>query len=221
MTGRSLPTNRAGKRVLKPCLFSLCLALVLSLKLSSQKKKKKKFGAGHLPSLQNNVALPAVAASTRAACHRCNIARSCSVVSPPAIVAAAVELYTSDFRRTSVQLPSDVRPASLLTSSSCIRHVSLLMSSPCIPADVIILRLAGVIHLPSCAMLSCRLDVLRPRPAALTSYMIPYCSLAFYTLWSCILWSCGLVSCSLSYCIMPYYCPAIREIQTIHCVRIL
>jgi hypothetical protein len=54
-----LPTNRAGKQVSKPCLFSLCLALVLSLKLSS--KKNKNFGF---------VALPAVAVSTRAACHR-------------------------------------------------------------------------------------------------------------------------------------------------------
>ncbi len=36
------PTNRAGKQVSKPCLFSLCLALVLSLKLSTKKKKQKK-----------------------------------------------------------------------------------------------------------------------------------------------------------------------------------
>ncbi len=156
---------------------------------------------------------------------------------PPAIVAAAVELYTSDvglsfnFRRTfvgfssdfrwtsvgfssdfrqasvqlsSVELPSDVRLASLLTSSSCVQPASLLTSSPCVqpaslltslpcvPVDVIVLCHAGVIHLPSCALLSCRLDVLRPRPAALTSYVIPYCNLAFYTLWSCILWSCVL-----------------------------
>ncbi len=41
LTGRSLPTNKAGKQVSKPCLFSLCLTLVLSLKLASKNKNKK------------------------------------------------------------------------------------------------------------------------------------------------------------------------------------
>jgi hypothetical protein len=80
---------------------------------------------------------------------------------------------------------SYVLPASLLTSSSYVRPASssyvrpasLLTSSPYVPADVIVLRLvcvivdviilrhACVIHMPSCALLSCRLDVLHPRPA--------------------------------------------------------
>jgi hypothetical protein len=60
--------------------------------------------------------------------HRCSVARSCSVAPPPAIAAAAAELYTFDVSRTfvgrtstnfrplnfrpqtSVQLSSDFRP---------------------------------------------------------------------------------------------------------------
>jgi len=57
------PTNRAGKQVSKPCLFSLCLAFVLSLKQSSKKKKKNK-NYGCLPSLQSSVGPPAFATST-------------------------------------------------------------------------------------------------------------------------------------------------------------
>jgi hypothetical protein len=97
----------------------------------------------------------------------------------------------------------------------------IVLRHECVIANVIILRPAGVIHMTSYALLSCWLDVMRTRPAALTSYVISYCSLAFYTLWSCILWSFGLVSCSLFCCILPYYYLAIKEIQTIHCVRIL
>ncbi len=54
------PTNRAGKQVSKPCLFSLCLALVFSLKLSSKKKTKKQKFRCWPPA---NVALPAIAAT--------------------------------------------------------------------------------------------------------------------------------------------------------------
>jgi len=57
-----LPTNRAGKQVSKPCLFSLCLALVLSLKLSSKKNKtKQKFRRWP----------PAIAAEQRSPACRC------------------------------------------------------------------------------------------------------------------------------------------------------
>jgi hypothetical protein len=78
---------------------------------------------------------------------------------PPAIAAAAAELYTSDSLRTSagrpsnfrpmsvqlssVQLPSDVCPTFVQLSSiellSDVRPVSLLTSSSCVPADVIVL----------------------------------------------------------------------------------
>ncbi len=144
---------------------------------------------------RNNVA------SCNAPGHRYSVARSCSVMPPPAIAATTAKLYTSDFRRTSVQLssvqlPSNVqpaslltsssyvRPASLLTSSSYIRPASLLTSSPCVlvdaivlhPAyvivDVIILRPAGVIHLSSCALLSCRLDVLLASLLTSSSYVM-------------------------------------------------
>jgi hypothetical protein len=50
------PTNTAGKQVSKPCLFSLYLAFVISLKLSSKKKKNKK------------------KTKILAACHRCRAA---------------------------------------------------------------------------------------------------------------------------------------------------
>jgi hypothetical protein len=68
-----LPTNRAKKRLankqsqetgFEACLFSLCLALVLSLKLSSKKLKKKNKNFRRLPSLLCSVAPPAVAVST-------------------------------------------------------------------------------------------------------------------------------------------------------------
>ncbi len=82
--------------------------------------------------------------------------------------AAAVELYTSDFHRTSVQLssvelPSDVRPTSLLTSSSyvpadvivlpsCVLHTSLLTS----------LLASSCYHLVPWCPTCCRLDILCP-----------------------------------------------------------
>ncbi len=73
------------------------------------------------------------AASYNAPGHCCSVARSCSVLSPPAIAVAAAELYSSDFRRTSVQLSSVKLPFD-------VRLVSLLTSSSCVPADVIVLR---------------------------------------------------------------------------------
>ncbi len=122
---------------------------------------------------RNNVA------SCNALGHRCSVARSCSVALPPAIAAAAAELYMSDFRRTSIQLssiqlPSDFRPSNFRPTSG---PASLLTSSSCVPADVIVLRpayviadvTACVIVLPSYALMSCMLDVMCPaccRPAA-------------------------------------------------------
>ncbi|CAK9881123.1 unnamed protein product [Sphagnum jensenii] len=68
------------------------------------------------------------AASCNAPGHRCSVARSCNVVPSPTITVTAAELYTFDVRLSSVELSSDVRPTSLLTSSSYV------------PADVIVLR---------------------------------------------------------------------------------
>ncbi len=129
------------------------------------------------------------AASCNAPGHHCNVARSCSVAPLPAIAAAATELYTSDvglssdLHRTSVERPSNFRPsnsrptfvrhpsnfrptsgpASLLTSSSCVRPASLLTSSYCRPTYVVVDVTACVIVLTSCAMRDAvlPLDVLR------------------------------------------------------------
>jgi hypothetical protein len=81
-------------------------------------------------------------------------------------------------------------------------------------------------------------DVLRDAPWRPTYCCHAWCALTSYAylpdvlrnnvLQSCVLHSmhcgrasCGVVSYSLSCCILMYYCPVIREIQTIHCVRIL
>jgi hypothetical protein len=142
---------------------------------------------------------------------RSNVA-SCNALSAsprhcvPAPSPAIAELCSFDFCRTSVGLSSDVRQTFVgLSSNVCPTSVGLssdfhrtfvehsfVLRPAYVIADVIVLRPAGVIHLPSCALLSCRLDVLHPRPAAFTSYVISYWSPAFYTLWSCILWSCVL-----------------------------
>jgi hypothetical protein len=106
-----------------------------------------------------------------------------SSVRLPSVVRSTSVWLPPDVRPTSVQLSSDVRPTSLLTSSSCVRLTSLLTSRP-----TCVLLAAET----SYALLSCQLDVLRPRPADLTSCLTPYCKPAFYTLWSCILWSCVL-----------------------------
>ncbi len=116
------------------------------------------------------------AASCNAPGHRCSVARSCSVASPPAIAAAAVELYTSDvglssdFRQTFVRRPSNFRPSNFRPSNfhPTSGPASLLTSSSCVPADVIIIRPAYVIVdvtacvgvLPPYALMSCQLDVL-------------------------------------------------------------
>jgi len=80
------PTNKAGKQVSKPCLFSLCLAFVLSLKLSS-KEKNKNFGAA-LPVVAARRAKVVPAATVP---QRCEL-RSVAVTRPVATTRPAVAL---------------------------------------------------------------------------------------------------------------------------------
>ncbi len=76
--------------------------------------------------------------------HRCSIARSCSVASLLAIAAAAVELYTSDFCRTSIGFSSDVRPTFLrptfVQRPACIIINVIVLRPACITVDGIALR---------------------------------------------------------------------------------
>jgi len=128
--------------------------------------------------LQRSAGL-AIAASCNAMSaspQRC-VARSCSATSPHAIAVAATEFCSSDvcptcirrlsdFRSTSVQLPSDVRPT-FVRWSCVLRPTSCYLDILCTVSYV----------LSSCALTYC---------------VLHYCSPTFYALWSCILWSCVL-----------------------------
>jgi len=146
---------------------------------------------------------------------------------PPAIAAAAAELYTSDFRwtdvqRSSVGLPSDFRLTIL--RPACVTADVIALRPAYVITDVIVMRpayvTADVITLrPACVTVdvivlhhACiTIDVLRP--AVLLSYVLHSAHFGHA--------SCVVVSCNLSCCILTYHRLVIKEIQSIHCVRIL
>jgi hypothetical protein len=152
----------------------------------------------------------------------------------------------SNCRPTFVERPSNFHPSNFRPTSGlhhCWHHrpASLLTSSACVRADIIVptscLRHCGCHRPTSClchpqvVLCPIILSTWRHVPCYLVNLtscahvLSPWRLTWYRTVVLCSIHcgraSCGLVSCSLSCCILPYYCPAIREIQTIHCVKIL